>query len=192
MMNERPNLNKKLDSKTFLSFYYLKEELITFCRENNLPVSGGKIELTERIAYYLDTGKVPETSVKRKATANIGLITEDTKIEPDIVCSEKHRAFFKEKIGKGFSFNVLFQKWLKNNAGKTYKDAIEAYYRISEEKKKGKTTIDKQFEYNAYIRDFFEDNQGKSLEDAIRCWKYKKSLQGHNRYEKSDLIALDQ
>lgn len=86
----------------------------------------------------------------------------------------------------------MFQKWLKNNAGKTYKDAIEAYYRISEEKKKGKTTIDKQFEYNTYIRDFFEDNQGKSLEDAIICWKYKKSLQGHNRYEKSDLIALDQ
>ncbi len=191
-MNERPNLNKELDSKTFLSFYYLKEELINFCRENNLPVSGGKIELTERIAYYLDTGKTLKISVKRKTALNIGLITEETIIENDIVCSEKHRAFFKEKIGKSFSFNVLFQKWLKSNAGKTYKDAIEAYYRISEEKKKGKTTIDKQFEYNTYIRDFFEDNQGKSLEDAIVCWKYKKSLQGHNRYEKSDLIALDQ
>lgn len=191
-MNERPNLNKELDSKTFLSFYYLKEELITFCRENNLPVSGGKIELTERIAYYLDTGKILKVSVKRKTSVNIGQITEDTKIEPDIVCSEKHRAFFKEKIGKAFSFNVLFQKWLKNNAGKTYKNAIEAYYRISEEKEKGKTTIDKQFEYNTYIRDFFEDNQGKSLEDAIICWEYKKSLQGHNHYEKSDLIALDQ
>lgn len=191
-MNERPDLNNELDSKTFLSFYYLKEELITFCRENNLPVLGGKIELTERIAYYLDTGKILKVSVKRKTSVNIGQIDEDSIIEPDFVCSEKHRTFFKEKIGKAFSFNVLFQKWLKNNAGKTYKDAIEAYYRISEEKKKGKTTIDKQFEYNTYVRDFFEDNQGKSLEDAIRCWKYKKSLQGHNRYEKSDLIALDQ
>lgn len=191
-MNERPNLNKELDSITFLSFYYLKEELITFCRENNLPVSGGKIELTERIAYYLDTGKILKVSVKRKTSVNIGQIAEDSIIESDFVCSEKHRTFFKEKIGKAFSFNVLFQKWLKNNAGKTYKDAIEAYYRISEEKKKGKTTIDKQFEYNTYVRDFFEDNQGKSLEDAIRCWKYKKSLQGHNRYEKSDLVALDQ
>ena len=173
-MNKRPDLNNELDSKTFLSFYYLKEELITFCRENNLPVSGGKIELTERIAYYLDTGKILKVSVKRKTSVNIGQIAEDSIIEPDFVCSEKHRTFFKEKIGKAFSFNVLFQKWLKNNTGKTYKDAIEAYYRISEEKKKGKTTIDKQFEYNTYIRDFFEDNQGKSLEDAIRCWKYKK------------------
>ena len=61
---------------------------------------------------------------------------------------------------------------------------------VLEEKKKGKTTIDKQFEYNTYIRDFFEDNQGRDLEEAITCWKYKKSLQGHNRYEKSDLVAL--
>lgn len=33
--------------------------------------------------------------------------------------------------------------------------------------------------------------KGKSLDDAIRCWKYKKQSQCHNRYEKSDLIALD-
>jgi len=84
----------------------------------------------------------------------------------------------------------MFQKWLKANAGKTYKDAIDAYYQIIEEKKKGKTKIDKQFEYNTYIRDFFEDNKDKNLDAAIACWKYKKSLSGHNRYEKEDLIAL--
>lgn len=190
-MTERPILNKNLSAETFRSFYYLKEELVSFCRENNLPVSGGKLELTERIAHFLDTGRVLETYAKRKQTSTVGIITEDTLIEPNIVCSEKHRAFFTEKIGKGFSFNVLFQKWLKSNAGKTYADAVDAYYRILEEKKKGKTTIDKQFEYNTYIRAFFEDNKGRSLEEAIVCWKYKKSLQGHNRYEKSDLTALE-
>lgn len=44
--------------------------------------------------------------------------------------------------------------------------------------------------YNIYIRDFFTDNPGKNLEEAIRCWKYKKNLKGHNRYERSDLNAL--
>ena len=43
---------------TFRNFYYLKQELVDFCRENALPVSGGKIELTDRIACFLDTGKV--------------------------------------------------------------------------------------------------------------------------------------
>ena len=80
-----------------------------------------------------------------------------------------HRKFYENEIGKTFKFNVLFQKWLKNN----------------------KTTIDKQFEYNTYIRDFFNDNKDKSLEDAIKCWKYKKSLKGHNKYEKEDLNILE-
>lgn len=193
-MTERPVLDKNLDSKTFRDFYYLKEELVDFCRKNNLPVSGGKLELTDRIAYFLDTGEILSSSVaKKKVTviSNIANINEDTKIETDFVCSEQHRAFFKNHIGSSFSFNVAFQKWLKSNAGKTYKDAISAYYQILEDKKKGKTKIDKQFEYNTYIRDFFADNQGKSLEDAIKCWKYKKQLQGHNRYERSDLIAIE-
>lgn len=192
-MSARPDLSRKIDSKTFRSFYYLKEELVAFCRENGLSTSGSKIELTDRIAHFLDTGEVK--TVKRKVVqcknVNVGNITIGTKIEENFVCSEKHRAFFKEYIGNSFSFNVLFQKWLKSNAGKTYEDAINAYYQILEDKKKGTTKIDKQFEYNTYIRDFFADNKGKSLNDAIKCWKYKKQLQGHNRYEKSDLIALE-
>ena len=190
-MGERPELKIGLKGETFRNFYYLKEELVDFCRKNDLPTSGGKLELTDRIATFLDTGNVMiSRKVSKKSTLDIGELTEQTIIENNFVCSERHRAFFKEKIGKSFSFNVQFQKWLKSHSGKTYKDAIEAYYLILEEKKQGKTAIDKQFEYNTYIRDFFESNKGMSLDDAITCWKYKKSLQGHNRYEKSDLIAL--
>ena len=166
-MNERPKLNKELDAATFRSFYYLKLELAEFCKENGLPTSGSKAELTDRIAYFLDTGNVLKSSAERKTAVNIGMLTEDAVIEPNIVCSEKHRAFFSEKIGKSFSFNVPFQKWLKANAGKPYGDAIRAYYRILEEKKLTKTEIGGQFEYNTYIRDFFADNPGKNLHDAI-------------------------
>lgn len=190
---ERPILSKQLDSKTFLSFYYLKEELVSFCRENKLPTTGGKIAITNRIAHYLETGEIETApSMEAKKTIRRSIIREDDFIEPNFVCSELHRAFFKEKIGAQFTFNVAFQKWLKSNTGKTYADAILAYYQIAAEKKQGKTKIDKQFEYNTYIRDFFADNYGKTLEDAIKCWKYKKSLQGHNRYEASDLIVLSQ
>ena len=189
-MSNRPDLNKNMDGATFKSYYYLKEELADFCRKNKLPVSGGKPDLTDRIACFLDTGKIPAYSAAKKTVTSAEQITESAVIEENIVCSEKHRKFFAERIGKGFSFNVQFQKWLKANAGKTYGDAINAYYVISEEKKKCKSAIEKQFEYNKYIRDFFEDNKGKNLKEAIMCWKYKKSLQGHNRYEKSDLAAL--
>lgn len=190
-MDERPNLSKNLDSKTFRDYYYLKEELIDFCRENDLQTTGGKLELTERIAYFLDTGKKVFKSHVNKKNKVINKITLNTIIEENFVCSEKHRAFYKEQIGNNFSFNVLFQKWLKSNSGKTYQDSIDAYYQILEEKKNKKTTIDKQFEYNTYIRDFFSNNKDKSLEQAIKCWKYKKSLKGPNKYEKEDLQVLN-
>ena len=190
-MTERPVLDKNLDSKTFRDFYYLKEELVDFCRKNGLPVSGGKLQITDRIACFLDTGEIQEPSKVKRNVMTVSDISEDTIIEVDFVCSEKHRTFFKEHIGNRFSFNVAFQKWLKSNAGKTYKEAIAAYYQTLEDKKKGKTKIDKQFEYNTYIRAFFADNRGKTLEEAIKCWNYKKQLQGHNGYEQSDLVALD-
>ncbi len=189
-MSGRPNLDNSLDSKTFKEFYYLKEELVDFCRKNNLQTTGGKIELTERIANFLETGERTYKSHNIRKNVIIDEITIHTIIEENFVCSEKHRAFYKEKIGNNFSFNVAFQKWLKSNSGKTYQDSINAYYQILEDKKKNKTIIDKQFEYNTYIRDFFDDNKDKSLEQAIKCWKYKKNLKGHNKYERDDLKIL--
>ena len=191
-MADRPELTTELKRKEFLEYYFLKEELVCFCRENGLPTSGGKAELTERIAYFLDTGKVLAAKTVRTQKHKISTITRDSIIESDFVCSELHRAFFKREIGESFSFNVAFQKWLKSNAGKTYADAIVAYNEIKNTKKPGKKDIDSQFEYNTYVRDFFEDNKGASLEDAIKCWKYKKSIKGHNKYERTDLKALDQ
>ena len=191
-MSDRPELSIGLKSKEFLEYYYLKEELVCFCGENGLPASGGKTELTERIAIFLDTGKIKEAKPVRTQKNKVSAITKETIIESDLVCSEIHRAFFKREIGESFSFNVAFQKWLRSNSGKTYAEAIAAYKEIQAAKKSGKKVIDKQFEYNTYVRDFFDDNKGASLDDAIKCWKYKKSIKGHNKYERSDLTALDQ
>ena len=64
-MNERSKLDKKTSSTAFRSYYYLKQELVDFCRKNGLSTSGGKAELTERIACFLDTGKAQKPSVGR-------------------------------------------------------------------------------------------------------------------------------
>ena len=36
-------------------------------------------------------------------------------------------------------FDFQSEKWLKSNTGKIYQDAIDVYYKILENKKKGKT-----------------------------------------------------
>ena len=190
-MTDRPPVDGNADGSSFRNFYYLKEELVAFCRKEGLRTGGGKIDLTDRIAHYLDTGEQLPEKERSKRCQRIGIITEDALIEENIICSEKHRTFFTQKIGKGFSFNVAFQKWLRSNSGKTYKEAIDAYHMISDNKKNERSAIGEQFEYNTYIRDFFKDNSGRELSDAIKCWRYKKSISGHNRYEKADLSALD-
>lgn len=191
IMKERPNLDNNLSSSDFREYYYLKEELVNFCKRYDIQTTGSKAEITERIANFLESGEKTYKKHSTKKTLVADEITLDTIIEDNFVCSEKHRLFYKNIIGNSFSFNVAFQKWLKSNAGKTYSDSIRAYYQILEDKKNNKTKIDKQFEYNTYIRDFFNDNKDKTLKQAIMCWKYKKNLKGHNKYEKSDLQVLN-
>ena len=75
-MSDRPELKIGLDGNTFRNYYYLKEELVEFCRENHLPTSGGKVELTERIAAFLNTGEVIKSESKAKKATTVGEITE--------------------------------------------------------------------------------------------------------------------
>ena len=121
MIDERPDLDLKLSAGIFRQYYYLKEELVDFCRRNNLQATGSKSELSERIAVFLESGKRTRAERKTRKTQSTGEIKPNNIIEENFVCSEKHRAFFKEQVGKSFSFNVAFQKWLKSNAGNSKK-----------------------------------------------------------------------
>lgn len=108
-MIDRPKLDKNLDGKTFREFYYLKEELVDFCRRYGLPTSGGKLEITERIAHFLDTGEVIAAKKVQKKSQIIGNITTDTEIEPNFVCSEKHRSFLKNTYAMAFLLMLHFR-----------------------------------------------------------------------------------
>lgn len=112
-MSDRPKLDKNLDGKTFREFYYLKEELVEFCRRYGLPTSGGKLEITQRIAHFLDTGEVIAAKKVQKKSQIIGNITTDTEIEPNFVCSEKHRRFLRNISATDFLLMLHFRNGLK-------------------------------------------------------------------------------
>ena len=190
----RPELNLTTTPEQFTDFYWLKEELLIFCKENNIPASGSKNELTGRIYEYLKTGMVIILYQNRQKKSSIAEVPPalDSIIPEGCKYDEKLRTFFKAQIGEHFKFNVPFMNWMKDNAGKTYGDAISEWYKIEIEKKNGKRMeIASQFEYNQYTRDFFEANLQLKREDAVKCWKHKKSLPGHNRYEERDLVILN-
>jgi len=175
----------------FNNFYWLKEELVSFCYAYGLALRGSKKDLTERIFIFLSSGEKTNRVSKLKENDKTTEYTLDTVLSLPFGYSEKKRAFFKEYIGENFTFNVRFQKWIKANIGLTYRDAVEAYKNIIVEGKTTESIIDPQFEYNTYIRAFFKSNKGRTLKEAIICWKYKKSVSDHNRYEDSDLTALE-
>lgn len=191
---DRPALNKDILITDFKEFYWLKEELVAFCKKIGISTSGSKIDLTNKIQEYLSTGTIPLNLKHTKLTTskfdwNKEPLTILTVITDNYKNTENVRAFFTNQIGANFSFNVKFMNWMKNNIGKSLNDAIEEWKQLDEIKKgkNYKTEIEPQFEYNRYMRAFLSDNPNLSSKDAIRFWKIKRAKRGTNEYERSDL-----
>lgn len=202
-MNKRPVLKKHLSVNDFRAFYWLKNELILFCQQEGLSRTGSKIELANRIAYFLETGAKPppqrkekpaSTSIKSKFNWNTDLLTLNTIITDNYKNTENVRVFFATQLGKRFKFNVRFMNWMKSNEGKTLGDAVAAWQQITAQKKQDKSPKDiaPQFEYNRYLRDFLADNPAKDRAIGIALWKIKKSMRGDNVYTPSDLNFLEE
>ena len=185
----RPELTKDLNVDDFRSYYWLKEELLTFCRGNGISASGSKIEITDRIAVFLETGKI-QKPMRKRSTSTKKVKLEELSLETVITenhrCSQEVRAFFKSVIPK-FHFSTYIQNYFKENPGKTYQDVVDVWYEDEERKKEPsyKRQIGSQFEYNQFTRDYFQDpkNKGKKREDAIKAWNEIKALPGNNKYK---------
>ncbi len=170
-----------MDVDIFTQTYYLKEELMLFCKQEGLQSSGSKQVLAKVIEHYLLYQEKLVIKSKKRVFVEPTLTA---RIVENMAYSEPLRAFF-ESYYPDFHFSVPFQRWLKANVNKTLQDAVRVYPTLEKNKE-----IDAQFEYNTYFRDFFADNKGASKELAIACWNYKKRQLGSHRYEKEDLLHI--
>ena len=191
--DKRPELNKKISLKSFKDFYWLKVELVNFCREVGISSSGGKIEIANRISEYLKTGKITTRTrpKKTKLPKSSEPITKNAVLGIEYRTYKEKKEFLQSVIGKQFHFTVHLLGYFKQNAGKkTYGDLIDEWHKEQKLKKDPNFVkeISPQFEYNIYIRDFMKANPDKTRGDAIKHWKIKKSKPGNNKYSKNDLI----
>ncbi len=191
---DKPILDKDISLEDFNDFYWLKEELIHFCRTIGISSTGGKIEIADRIRTYLATGEiVKQVKNTHKITSKFDwaneVLTKNTVITDSYKNGENVRNFFIQEIGSHFRFNVIFMKWMKENIGKTLGDAIIEWKRIAALKKDRNyvSEISPQFEYNKYMRAFLKDNPHLSGKDAMKFWKLKSAQRGSNEYDKKDL-----
>ena len=189
----RPALDKNISLKDFNDFYWLKEELVDFCKTVGITTSGGKIEIADRIRHYISTGEIIQvkksTGIKSSFNWNKEKLTHKTVITDNYKNGENVRSFFIQEIGIHFAFNVVFMKWMKQNIGKTLGDAISKWNEINNFKKDKSyvSEIDPQFEYNRYMRAFLTHNPNSSIKEAMKYWNLKRLKRGTNEYEKTDL-----
>ncbi len=194
---ERPKFENIKSGKDFNKWYWLKDEMVNFCKRSGLPTHGRKFDLRDRIMYALDhNGKVKPEYKKAKSKSKFNWVKSElnleTKITDNISFGQNFRRFMKGQIGNTFSFNSDFMDWVKANEGKTLKDAIQKYIQLENRK------IDPNFQrkiadnnmFNQYTRDFIKDNPKESIKTVRKYWILKKQLptkDGFVRYEKSDL-----
>lgn len=171
----RPKLNRHTTPDDFLSFYWLKEELISFLREHDLSTTGSKQDLTVRISQFLATGTPSKPSQKsaRRAGQMPKVLTRQSVIGVGWRCSQELRTFFKQEIGSYFHFDGIMRDFIHNGIGKTLHEAIETW-KAERQNPTQEKPIASQFEYNRHIREYFKTHPEAKLKEAIQDWKFKK------------------
>ncbi|MEO0563550.1 MAG: DUF6434 domain-containing protein [Chloroflexota bacterium] len=196
----RPEIGSIETGDAFKRWYWLKSELVDYCKSVGIPYGAGKFELVERIAHYKDTGEIKRAE-RKVVTSDFDWgkapLALDTVITDSYKNTQNMRQFMKKHVGDSFSFRSPFMRWMEANVGKTLSEAVEAWHDLEAERNAVgyQSKILHHNQYNQYIRDFFEANPDKTREEADLCWAYKRNLpsdDGRHRYDPSDLVALEE
>lgn len=193
---KRPDINDIETGNELKRWYWLKQELVDFCKLTQISYAGAKFAILERIVTALDKGITKKEKIvhSHKPTSNFiwskSLLSLDTVITDSYTNGPNTRQFFKQHCGDKFHFSIPFMNFMKNNCGNTLQDAINEWQKLNEKKKDKnfKSEIPAGNQYNKYIRDFFTDNPTMTIEQARHFWRLKRNLPlGRHIYEKTDL-----
>lgn len=171
----RPDLTGQLSAQDFRDYYWLKEELLAFCRAQGLSTLGSKAALSARIARFLETGQrraeeAPTAGQRPAPAAGMPLsFTRDSVIGKGWRCSQALRAFLEREIGPGFHFDGVMRDFIHQQAGRTLGEAIAAWEAARQVPQK--KDIPPQFEYNRHMRAYFEQHPGATRAEALEAWK---------------------
>lgn len=173
----RPRLVSTINPEVFDSYYWYKEELISFARDLGLSSAGGKFEIHDRISHFLRTGKKLK-KVNFKPVSNFDWPNES--LEPDTVITDNYknnqnvRAFFKKHVGDHFSFNIDFMNFMKQSVGLTLQDAVDFYNELMEARKQGKKQeIPDHNQFNLYVRTISQVHPELTKEQVTKIWLKK-------------------
>lgn len=180
----RPEISDIQTGEELKKWYWLKKELVDYCKLTQLSYVGAKFDILERIATALDRGITKTEKTKQATKPKSKFIWSKSKLELNTIITDSYtngpntRQFFKKHCGDRFHFSIQFMDFMENNCGKTLQDAIKEWKRLDElsKDKNFKSEIPEGNQYNKYIRDFFADNPNMTIKQARHFWKLKRSL----------------
>ncbi|MEL7120938.1 MAG: DUF6434 domain-containing protein [Bacteroidota bacterium] len=198
--DHKPDISEIVTAEEFKKWYWLKEELVAYCKLLELPHTGKKFDLRDRIIFALENeGQLLKVSSTTKPKSRFNWakekLTLNTVITDNVSFGPNFRNFMKDQIGNRFSCHGDFMAWVKSNTGKTLHDAVDQWIELENRK------LDPNFKreiaaynmMNQYVRDFLADNSEKKFKDALLVWKVKKNLPAENgvvKYDKRDLNLI--
>jgi len=129
MADQRPPLSRSMSAAEFRRWYWLKSELVDFARTLEVPTSGAKPRVADRIAPHLAGHAVPPATPTRARAEKIdGVIDRSTIIPPNQTASQQLRRFFEAEIGSTFRYDYFMRTFLADNPGKTLGDAVKHWH----------------------------------------------------------------
>lgn len=164
----RPALTAALAEREFVRWYWLKSELVDFCRAEGLPSVGSKQALAGRVAARLAGRPVPRPVAAGPLHDRMPQrFSAATVIGRGWRLTRSLRGYFVGVHGARFRFNAVLRAFIYRGEGRTLSEASDCYRRSLAA---GPGPIAEQFEYNRHMRDFFRRNPGATRAEALASW----------------------
>jgi hypothetical protein len=167
-------LTRALADTEFLRWYWLKTELVAFCRESGIGTAGSKPELSARISAMLAGTRQPPAATRRVRGPMPARFTPATRIGAGWSCNPALGAFFREQCGRRFRFNKATRDFIHTQEGRPLSAAI-ACYRASVAEGAPRQELAPQLEYNRHTRAYHEAHPGATREQVIAAWRERRS-----------------
>lgn len=177
MSSARPDPGDIDDDIEFRRWYWTVAELRDIARRLEVPASGTKDELSDRIAARL-SGREPPPQRRTPRARVPEPLSDDSVIPPGMVLDRRLRDWFTIRIGPGFRSDHHLRTFLQESAGATLGDAVNHWHAT---RGAPAPPIGGQFEYNRFVRQWRAEHPGASHADVTAAWRVHRSLPAEDR-----------
>ncbi len=179
MTSERPPLAPSLEPEEFRRWYWLKQELTDFAKQEGLSTAGDKPTLANRIALFLggvdrESAAAATKTVRHTVSQRLPEpLTAETVLGPKQASGQQLRLFFVDAIGPHFSYDIHMRTFLASDTPKTLGEAVAHWHAT---RKAAKPETLPQLELVRFTKAWHLAHPTGTQLECRAAWKHYKAL----------------